>query len=505
MSARTRHQRRRRHNGRNNPTTLTGIATKALAAYGAYKIGSWAWNQLSSDDTSICREEEEEEASRPDDNSYCDGEFEIQDHPSEPEPSSNLSKPQQEKPTIARRRNHHNSRLFMRSRRARLQKCSRETISTIGSFLNSLKGSIDSLTDISTQAKKLKQLRKTNSNEISDNNDVLSKQELWNEIKVKSIARMISSVYAHSIMTLIMTVQIHLLGGKIFREQFDADSNADTSARTESAGDNDESQQDETTNISQSHQEVLMQTYEYFFQKGLNLLVHDIEEIVQKELEDWEVLVVKKYDNNDDATSTGTNSNRDEVSVASSGVDALGRIDFITFEQGIQSIRDTFEVKFSEDVESLRSSSSQQAPTPLVRYMLDFDYSEMTTNDSNIVKFIMDETLDIIESPVFDVARKDAMDLSFQVLRDRGYSGLFFAGEKEGEQKTADDFKSREVPLANIITKLKKNSSNTLYSSPDTKTEDEWADRPMSTYPNIYLYHLDRIECLKELGDVSFN
>ena len=52
----------------------------------------------------------------------------------------------------------------------------------------------------------------------------------------------------------------------------------DTLARTE----NDSQQDETTTNISQSHQEVLMQTYEYFFQKGLNLLVQDIEEIVQK-------------------------------------------------------------------------------------------------------------------------------------------------------------------------------------------------------------------------------
>ena len=404
---------KRRRNGTSQPTSITSIATKALAAYGAYKIASWAWTKLGKD-----ADDEED--------------FTQNEH------ASPHNSP--------RRQNHHSSKAFMRKRQAQLHKCNRETITTLGTFLNAMKSSVESLSDYSQHTKILKKMRAGNVTSESGHGDSdcdvnPSKQELWNEIKTQSVTRMISTVYAHTILTLLLTVQINLLGGRIFREKLDpgdaGHSNLAQGGDTEGTG--------EDSKGGTSHQ-VLMQTYEYFFQHGLKALVDDIRKVVQAETEEWEV--VKKEEEH-----------------------SVGSITLQQFDDGIHRIRQALEdISFGQ-------------------YICQFD----DTVENEEVRLIMDETLDIIESPVFEISLMNVVNVTFDILRDKGYSTLFGDGDATEPQ-----------PLVQIVTKLKR-ISNSFYSSPDESTEDRWAEKPMSSYPNVYLFHLDRIESVKELGDVSFN
>ena len=430
---------RRRRNGRNQSTNapITSIATKALAAYGAFKLASWAWNKFNTKDD----DEQDYETSNMN-TSFSD--------------------------TLNHRvQHHHSSKAFSRRRQLQLRKCNQETISVLDTFLNTLRSTIETLTDFSPQTRMLKEMKKSkdggseseSNHNGGDDGDKdgdsdrgtgtgtdtgtgnPSKQKLWDEIKTKSVTRMISTVYAHSILNLILTVQINLLGGRIFREQLHVRGElGDTHEEGEIISTNGQAD-------GSSHKEVLLKTYEYFFHEGLNALVSDVEMVVQMNLPDWKVI-------KDDAES-------------------LGSISMDQFDDRMQCIRKILDRMTIE------------------QYICGDDFKSQQTDD---VQFIFEETLDLLESPVFETAKRDVIDATFHVLKEHGY-GTLFGGEED---------KAVPVPLAGVVTKLKK-ITNSFYASPDESAEDTWVDKPMSSYPNVYLYHLDRIDSVKELSDVSFN
>ncbi len=455
------YQRRTQRGRDRKPYTITGVATKALVAYGVCRLSSWAWTKLTSASSDT---ERDNDAGGSDESNMNGGYEKVHD--------SSFSTCVSSKSI--------DSRQFIKKRRIKLQKCERETIGTHKTLLHSLKSSIEFLSDFSKQTKALKRIRNQEQEhpqshliKDKDQSQSLSKQELWNVIKIKSMTRMIGSIYAHTILFLVLTIQIHLLGGRIFREGLELEENSecidDDNCKLENckgAG----QQQQETR--SASHREVLLQTFEFFFQNGLGLLMSDVQNAVEEDLMDWEVIknVEDSSKSKDEDGNTGT-------------IEALGNISLQEFEQGIHRIRKTFEARFVSEDDSSASS--------LVRYMFSF----YTDTDDDVLRFIVDETLDIIESPVFEIAKQEALDLSFNVLREIGYSNLF------GDNAS----KSTTIPLASIMTKLKTITNSTFYSAPEVKTEDEWSIRPKSSFPNIYLYHLSGIESMKELGDVSFN
>ena len=464
----------RRRNGRNQRqphTPITSVATKALAAYGAYKLASWAWSKLSN---------------------VNDNDKDNDNDPSESIGIGVTANPNQRHPSS-------HSRAVSRKRPSQLQKCSRETLCTLSTFLNTLKTTLESHTDFSKQTKLLKQMRSgqnQNGNGNGEGDDSRShphptrtrtKQELWDEIKTKSITRMIATAYAHSILMLLLTVQIHLLGGRIFREQLKlnvSDEHTNTSsgeseaeAAAESGEGSQENDETETNrkegaiNIGASHKQVLLQTYEYFFQHGIKSLVKDVQLVVEVNLSDWKVL----------------QGSEDDESGKS---ECVGSITLEQFDDGMQRIRTLLDDGLSLE-NYLRGLESESEPESV---SVSVSESESDLQQNEEVRLILDETLDILESPVFETAKKDVVNATFDVLRKDGYAPLF------GPEGTAKE----PQPLASIVTKLKKVVQG-FYNSPDGSTEDRWTERPMSSYPNVYLYHLNRVNSVKELGDVSFN
>jgi peroxin-3 len=412
----------RQRRNRNKSTPIVSAATKALAVYGAYKLASFAWNKFfqSDDDVNIGEDGEPR--------------YHEQYHTHQ----------------------RHTSKAIMKRRQQQLVKCKRETIATFDTFLNSFKTVIEAMTDFSKQTKLLKQMRSENVSDNSDTDaaqgaDMASKQDLWNDIKIRSITRMISTAYGHSILVLLLTVQIHLLGGKIFRDQLEqelkggAGISLGSSTSTSTSISNEEP---EECHVEGSHhKEVLVQTLEYFFQHGLTNLVSDVQKVVECQLSDWKVM------------------NENDQSV--------GSVTLHEFEGGMESIR-----------EKLDTISYTQ-------YICEFDGDDSLQSEE--VRFILDETLDILESPVFAGAKNEVLFMTFDILRERGYGPLFRATQDNEAQ-----------PLVTIVTKLKR-ICNSFYTSPDETSEDRWVERPMSSYPSIYLFHFDRMNSVREVGDVSFS
>jgi len=324
-------------------------------------------------------------------------------------------------------------------------------MTTFDTFLNTFKSSIEAMTDFSKQTKLLKLMR---TGDIGDNVDidalgghVPSKQELWNDIKIRSITRMISTAYGHSILILLLTVQINLLGGKIFRDQLEQESEGGVGVSINGNGSSSNKEPEECHIEGSHHKEVLVKTLDYFFQNGLKDLVSDVQKVVEVQLSDWKVM------------------NEIDQSVES--------ITIQEFDRGMENIRKELDgISYTQYICEFNSNNSFQ---------------------SDEVRFILDETLDILESPVFAGAKTEVICMTFDTLRGQGY-GPLFGGAQDTEAQ----------PLVTIVTKLKR-ICNSFYSSPDETNGDRWVDRPMSSYPSVYMYHLDRMNSVRELGDVSFS
>lgn len=371
---------RRHRNQRKHSRSLTSMATTALAAYGAYKFTSWVWNKFTD---------------------------ESENH------SASTHRGQ--------------TQSYMRQRRQQIAKCRKEVITTTSSFLNTLKLRVDSLTDVSQETKLLKQIR---SGQVED----VSQEDLWDTIKVRSITRMIATAYAHTILALVLNVQIHLLGGKIFRKKFEA------------RGDEADFIEKEDDNKENYHQQVLVYTLEYFFDEGLNALVQDLQAKVEKHFEAYQVM-------NEDSRSVKV-------------------VNLQEFDDAVSKIKSDFE------------------QVSFIQYICEFD-GKASTASMEEVQFILDETLDVLDSPSFEIAKEELLEKTMKGLHDE-YKILFQGDGDEGSK-----------PVVTIVTKLKKICTS-FYKSPEERSEDTFIDIPMSAYPSKYLYFMDRMNSVRELGDFSF-
>lgn len=371
---------RRHRNQRKHSRSLTSMATTALAAYGAYKFTSWVWNKVTD---------------------------ESENH------SASAHRGQ--------------TQSYMRQRRQQIAKCRKEVITTTSSFLNTLKLRVDSLTDVSQETKLLKQIRSGQVEEVSQ-------EDLWDTIKVRSITRMIATAYAHTILALVLNVQIHLLGGKIFRKKFEA------------RGDEADFIEKEDDNKENYHQQVLVYTLEYFFDEGLNALVQDLQAKVEKHFEAYQVM-------NEDSQSVKV-------------------INLQEFDDAVSKVKSDFE------------------QVSFIQYICEFD-GKASTASMEEVQFILDETLDVLDSPSFEIAKEELLEKTMKGLHDE-YKILFQGDGDEGSK-----------PVVTIVTKLKKICTS-FYKSPEERSEDTFIDIPMSAYPSKYLYFMDRMNSVRELGDFSF-
>lgn len=345
-----------------------------------------------------------------------------------------------------------NSRRIIRKRRQQLFKCGIETLGALESFMDTLKSSIESKTDFSRETKKLKQMRKkksaatvldkdTEENRDDDNDSAISKQErLWKEIQVQSMTRMICSVYVHTVLYLLLTAQIHLLGGYIFRDNI----------KTENEEEVNSTNNHEPNVIGMDvsvHKAVLMKTYEYFFDKGIVRLLGKVKAAVQRETQGW---------------------------VTISSESGLGSISLDDFMQTIDKIR---------EIEGDNLFLDMIRP-----------YEEDAENEAHhsLAKSIIDETLDVMESPVFEEATQESLNVSFDITKSQLHTDLF-----NNDQKS--------TLFVHAFGKLKK-ITNVLYEKPRPSNEvEELFCENTVKFPNIYAMEMYNLDILKELGDISFN
>jgi len=424
-----------------------------------------------------------------------------------------------------------------------MMRCRDEVLRAIEGFLPTLQKGIEQRTNISKESRALKQLRAQRRNNSSDcnnnnnnnnnahdhdhndpsfnNNQIRqTERELWEIIKVRSVTRMIASAYAHTILFLVVTVQVNLLGGKLFQEQLvlqqqqqqqqqqQNQSSSSTTAASAAASaasscftnpDNSMASSSDRRMMSyeESHKLVLQHTYKYFFEHGIVTLIEAVERAVTTCLKDWNV---------SDPSALNVSKER--------------------FDQIICNVRRALEE--SDNVvpsSSLTSSSSSSARTHhsrslLLRYLVppSESFDEIITND--LAKWILDETWDLLESPVLMDAQYDCLRVTFDHMRDKHW-GKMFCDETEddagkmssrygADRRTTATSTTTTItrPLAHVITRLKDTSKSFFNcQQPSSFPEDCYnlgSASPRFTI-NSYCTEMEVLPSVLELADVSFN
>lgn len=409
MADNSNNHRQRRRGG---PFGAVGTAVKyAALAYGTYQFATWAWKKWNDDDEITIEEALSDAASR-----------ELESHgvrfrlPGDAPSPRNLNQGQ------------------WRVRRQRLGRCRDETAKALEGFMCSVQRAIEQRTDTSFETKELKKLR---SERGSVDEDIRRQQEreLWDVIKVRSVTRMIATAYAHTILYLVLTVQVNLLGGKLFEDQL---------IDKEAASDQMESYQN-------SHRFVLTNTYEYFFEQGLSSLITAVERAVNDVLQGWDVL--------------------DPASLHMSRKE---------FDAGIQGVREVIEK--GQHLSISRPANSHCKARCLLKYLMPPTDSREVLIDDELARAILDETWDLLESPVFQDAQTDCLNATYNRLRDKEWGTVFQSDEGLVNR-----------PLATILTKLKV-ASNSFY--PDDMDE---------TIKPMYTKMMETLPTVLELADVCFN
>lgn len=363
-------------------------------------------------------------------------------------------------------------------RRLRMGRCRLETSRAMMDFLPTLKKAVMKETDVSAETEELKKLRlkkrdilemKQNGDNgdtetdqiigegVNGEEDVIREEErrLWNDIKNKSITRLVTTVYAHTIVFLVLTVQVNLLGGRLLREEQEE--------KELMMG-----QQQQQSNASgadryrTSHQTVLAKTYHYLFAKGIPSLAESVEQAVTEILQEWDVL--------------GDNASLRDVST------------------WIELVRDKIEQR-----------KENGGLSPLLKFVIppegDSAEDDETMNSAEttdeLAKYILDETYDLLESPKFANTERQCLDTTFAQLRTKVLGKLFLLED--------------HIPLATVVTHLQKTAVSTFHKPPSHREEmKSWGgvlgmmEEPLPSVPNDYMSKLERLDDVLELADVCF-
>ncbi|KAL7520361.1 hypothetical protein ACHAWX_005089 [Stephanocyclus meneghinianus] len=514
-------RRRRRPHIQNSPFhTAAGLAAAAALAYGAYRLGSWAWNSFRDveDDGDSDDDEENEDILYEwnDEKRRGRNQATEEDSPRSSYRSrrsrgdwSELNHRRRSHRPSPREEHHHriaengatrnetesNGMKGVASREgsavsamktgmpssiseedgdegmpsispivrnARMARCRTETSRAMIDFLPTLKKAVAKETDVGFETEELKllrvQRRERSGLEGVKEDERSRERELWNTIKNKSVTRLMTTVYAHTIVFLVLTVQVNLLGGRLLRE----DVEDETVSGNESPG---------VDRYRPSHETVLAKTYQHVFSRGIPCLAKKVSKVVDEVLKEWDVL------GSVDDVSCGEKKNSVSIHDVSSWI--------------IQ-VRDEME-------RPLRNGMARSSALA----------HDETTNDELAIH-ILDETYDLLESPTFADAERKCLDATFSQLYDDGYAKLFSSPAQSGHVIAADD--AETIPLANVVTHLQKMTVSTFYKPPSKKDEIEsWGgvlgmmEEPLPSHANSYIPMLERLNAVLELGNLCFD
>jgi hypothetical protein len=297
----------------------------------------------------------------------------------------------------------------------------RFTITAEEELMNALKAcgpllmeAVDASTDCTAEVKALKKLRKKDQKQQSveedgsyDNCEWKQKQEIWEKIKEKSITRLLLITYSQPLIILILYVEILILRRRAL-------------------------QHDKAVVNCDARKELFTRTLDNFFSKTIPKLSFVLQKSVHSRLCFWTVATTLQMYKSE-------------------------------FEAGIQAVRWNFDAETQDRISTFVVDFDQELPPRDTAKESEGNALKNIincfSNDENEADSILKETWDILESPFFRDAWKDAISdfASFGHSMRLAVDKLFLQNDS-----TIVDVQ-HTLPLATIITKLKKSSEYLFY------------------------------------------
>lgn len=556
------YNRQRQRNGSTLTSSLFKVSTTAAALYGTYQLASWAYNAWTQSNTK----------------SHDDNDDDNEDDSLQKENANNNNNDNcNDNGTRLQLQSRLQSRRFPNAheRSRRRTKCRQESLSAMTDFLFTLQSSIETHTDCSKDTKQLKQLRKrkkqlhnsNSSNHKNDDNSVhnnvnvnvnvdcreewheLERQEqtLWDKVKLESMTRLLATMYAHSLLFLVLTVQVHLLGRRLYDDSNDHNRNNQSHA---------------------SHAIVLQKTYTYFFQQGIPNLCQSLRHILATKQEFaqscWDMTHVDgitlsqfldgihtvRFFMEDLVSSSSLTSSKFQYNGNGNknGNTFIKNSDYYKKQSKRESSQE--ESKEEEDEDAIHKLLDEQIPL-LVSFLIPPESDPSHNHNDDPIQeahYILHQTWDIVESPIFYQALKECLEHSFHQCQSHYWEGLFPSTSESTSQSepttplhtnaptstSASTWKqnsstSAPVPLVQIMTQLKHSTASfyklsqhpnqttmTSNHNNNNNTKDDifsWDNPfllPTTTthttipYPNKYISTLESLQTVLDLGDVCF-
>ena len=473
--------------------------------------------------------------------------------PPPPQPKTNNGGLHQHHPTQPPPNPNHHIQL----RRQRMSRCRDETAMALQGFMATARKVIDERTDTLPETKALKRLRAAHQNQQTRESlppppppppggagfggDSLTsldestfrrerERELWERVKVRSITRVLATAYTHTILFLVLTVQVNLLGGRLFEEQ--AAGTTTTTTTTSSKPSSDTTTKTTTTTTTttnadaeesaiaaaaasrlhayqSSHRLVLTHTYRYFFERGLHALIDSVERAVSTSLAGWDVLNPAFLHMTSDQFEEGLAQARAAVKEGDTPPNNGGG-------GGTAHCRSLLRFLSPPPAPPLASTdhavaSSLSPPPSATAHQQHFAPSPPVHLPDDLARSILDETWDLLESPVLEDALKECLNVTFDALRDWHWGVTFemVGGAAAPAPPTGAPAPSPNVtrPLATVLTRLKGAARSFHHDAPPPQVSTDPAV-PLSNPPvtqSPYCAVLERLPSVVELADVSFS
>jgi hypothetical protein len=443
------HQQQRRRRRRRPLAGTSSIVTTAVVAYGAYRVADYFWNRTTEND-----------------NETVKGELSASWLPSWL--LVNRGGTEQHQHAL-------DPRTSLKLRRQRVFKCRNETLKAYKSCVPAMKKIIEASTNTTQETKELKLLRKGNTTNNDNNNNNDNKEntnqaqaqaqarqdDLWDTIQRQSLTRLLATTYASALLFLSLTVQIHWVGGQLFRHHLNAGTITTRSSTT-------------TTHQAQC---ILMQTHEYFLKQGLPLLLEAIRRALSTTL-DWK------------------HTQFLSLSDIQTAFDSLQE----TLDYGAGTATTT---TTTTTTTTKKKKKKKKYPRNWIRLVLPESSgtttTTATTTSSNDDTTSMDELWDLAQSPAWQDAQAQVLQTTWKYLREEGW-GTAFVSETTTNNNTTDvqqEQQEQRLPLAKLISQFKA-SCQQLYKIDDDDTNDK------DHTTNSLTAKLQTLPTILELGDVSF-
>lgn len=312
-----------------------------------------------------------------------------------------------------------------RERRQRMTRCRNEVRQALQGFLPAVRQVVEQETSVADERQQLKELRASEDRSVQRERE----RELWRTVTIQSVARLVGTAYAHTLLWLVLTVQVHLLGAHLWQSlQTFSDSVSST-----------------RTHYDATHRAVLQHTFANFLETGLHALVRLVQRVVEEELHEWDVLD-----------------------------DQYLQMDATRWRHGVNKVRRRISVARQRQ----QSNGDQQQQPSLLSFILppSARYVTDTANLPPDASQLLDETWDLLESPLFCNALEEGLEASFRHL----------LGDEDA------------LPLAQRVTGVQKTVVAQFYAPPHSLD-----NRSSPTTPQVQI--LESLPDTLELADVSFS